>query len=293
MAKERKTDLIQSIKEKGTTIEAEMSFFDHLEVLRWHLIRAAIAIIVFAGVAFTYSRVIYEKVLMGPKQPDFWTYRMLCLVGEKFNMGAELCVKELPFTIINTSMGGQFMLDMNSSLLIGIVFGIPYLLFEIWRFIKPGLKDIERKSASGFVFYTSMLFMIGLLFGYYVVTPLSINFLANYTISDDIVNSITIDNYLSFMATLTIGTALTFELPIVIYILSRMGIMTPGFMRSSRRYATILIFLIASIVTPGGDVLTMLTVSLPLFVLYEVSIIVSSRVEKRKKKVESDFYSGA
>jgi len=228
---------------------------------------------------------------MGPKKPDFWTYRMMCSLTEQFNLGADFCIKKIPFTIINTEMAGQFTLQLNSSLMIGVILGVPYMLYEIWRFVKPGLTQKESSSASGFVFFASVLFIAGLLFGYYIITPLSINFLANYTVSDVISNTITIDSYLSTVSTLSIGAGVTFELPIVIFILSKLGIMTPAFMRSSRRYATVLILIIAAVVTPTPDILTMLTVSFPLFLLYELSIIVSARVERNRKKKELEFYS--
>jgi sec-independent protein translocase protein TatC len=286
----RGNNLIKTIKEKGKNYDAEMSFFDHLEVLRWHLIRSSVAVVIFTGLAFAYYDVLFDKVIMGPKNPDFWTYRMMCKLAERFDLGPDYCIKDIPFNIINIDMAGQFTLQMNSSLLIGIVLGFPYLLYEIWRFIKPGLTDIERKSASGFVYYATLLFIIGISFGYYIIAPLSVNFLANYTISDIIQNQITIDSYLSSVATLTLGSGIVFELPILIFILSKMGVMTPKFMRSSRRYASVLILVIAAIVTPTPDLLTMLTVSFPLFLLYEISIVISGRVEAKRKKAEIDFY---
>ncbi len=277
--------LIDTIKNKGKNLEAEMSFFDHLEVLRWHLIRSAIAIVVFMALAFSNYQFIFNQIILGPKSPDFWTYRMMCKLGESF------CVTSLPMKIINTQMAGQFILQINSSLLIAIMLGFPYLLYEVWRFVKPALTDIERKSASGFVFYATILFVIGVLFGYYIVTPLSINFLANYEVSSEIENTITISSYLSTVATLALGGGIIFELPIVIYILSKIGIMTPQFMRSTRRYAVVLILVIAAIITPTPDIMTMVTVSLPLFVLYELSILIADRVYKKKQKAELDFYS--
>ncbi len=282
--------LIKAIKEKGKTIEAEMSFFDHLDVLRGHLVRASIAIVAFTVLAFSYYDFIFDEIIMGPGRTDFWTYRMMCAAVEKFNLGADFCVTKLNFEIINTELGGQFTLQLNSSLMIGIVLGVPYLLFEIWRFVKPALKEEERKSATGFVFWSSLLFIIGLLFGYYVVSPLSVNFLTNYEVSEIINNQITIDSYFSVIATLSIGAGITFELPTIIYILSKLGIMTPQFMRSSRRYATVIILIIAAVVTPTPDLIIMLTVSLPLFLLYEVSIFISARVERNKKKEEIEFY---
>ena len=291
MSKARKTDLVESIKEKGKTIEAEMSFFDHLAELRIHLIRASIAVVVFTTVCFFYYDFLFDTIIMGPHKPSFWTYRMMCKVGEYFNMGPGFCITNIPGKIINTEMAGQFTLQINSALMIGVILGFPYLLWEVWLFVKPALKDNERKSASGFVFYASMLFIIGLMFGYFIVAPLSINFLSNYSISPDIENTITIDSYFSSVATLTLCTGAIFELPIVIYILSRLGIMTPKFMREKRRYAVIIILLIAAIVTPTPDVPTMLTVSFPLFLLYELSIAVSGRVEKKRKKAEKEFYA--
>jgi sec-independent protein translocase protein TatC len=289
---ETENKLIKAVKEKGKSLEAEMSFFDHLDVLRKHLIRASLVILVLMGVAFTYYDFIFDKIIMGPKNPQFWTYRTMCMLAEKFNLGADFCITKIPFEIINTEMAGQFTLQLNSSLMIGIVLGFPYLLFEIWLFVKPALHEKERKSANGFTFYATLLFLTGIMFGYYIIAPLSISFLAGYTVSSVINNMISIDSYLSTVATLTIGSGVIFELPIIIYILSKLGLMTPKFMRSSRRYATVIILIIAAIVTPTPDLLTMLTVSFPLFLLYEVSIYVSASVEKRKLKAEMAFDEG-
>ncbi|MES3016595.1 MAG: twin-arginine translocase subunit TatC [Bacteroidota bacterium] len=284
--------LIKAIKEKGMSIEAEMSFFDHLDVLRGHLIRASIAIVIFAVAAFSYYSFIFDEIIMGPGRVDFWTYRMMCAAVAKFSLGPEFCVTRLNYEIINTELGGQFTLQLNSSLMIGIILGVPYLLFEIWRFVKPALHENERKSAAGFVFWASLLFIIGLLFGYYIVSPLSVNFLTNFEVSKIINNKITIDSYFSIIATLSIGSAITFELPTVVFILSKLGIMTPQFMRASRRYSTVIILIIAAIVTPTPDLIIMLTVSLPLFLLYEVSIYISAMVMGGKEKAEKEFYAG-
>jgi sec-independent protein translocase protein TatC len=289
---ESENSLIKAVKEKGKSLEAEMSFFDHLDVLRKHLIRSSLAIIVFTGVAFAYYDFIFDTIIMGPKNPQFWTYRMMCSLSEKFNLGPDFCITKIPFAIINTEMAGQFTLQLNSSLMIGIILGFPYLLFEVWRFVKPALHEKERKSASGFTFYATLLFIVGIMFGYYIIAPLSISFLASYIVSDTIDNMITIDSYLSTVATLTIGAGVIFELPIIIYILSKLGVMTPKFMRSSRRYATVIILIIAAVVTPTPDLLTMLTVSFPLFLLYEASIYISARVEKKKLKAELEFDKG-
>jgi sec-independent protein translocase protein TatC len=282
--------LIEAIKNKGKNIEAEMSFFDHLEILRWHIIRSVFAITVFAILSFTFYDFVFNQIIMGPKNLDFWTYRMMCKVGAALNLEG-FCVEKIPFNIINTELAGQFMLQINSCLLMAVALGFPYLLFEIWLFIKPALTDIERKSARGFVFYATLLFIIGALFGYYIVVPLSVNFLANVSLSEEITNQITIDSYLSTIATLTLGCGIIFLLPILIFILSKIGIMTPEFMRASRRYAIVIILVIAAIITPTADIITLLTVSAPMFILYELSIMVSANVKKSKELAEKEFYN--
>lgn len=269
-----------------------MSFFDHLDVLRKHLIRAVIAIAVFTGIAFYFNEELLDKVIFGPKKPGFWTYRMMCKLVDMFpSLGQDMCIKKINGEIINTEMAGQFNLQLNVCVMCGIVVGFPYLLWEIWRFIKPALHENERKSASGFVFFASLLFIIGILFGYFIVCPLSVNFLTGYTVSAEIKNTFTVDSYLSSVATLTLGTGIIFELPIIIFILSKLGLMTPKLMRSSRRYAAVIILIIAAIVTPTPDIMTMLIVATPLFLLYELSIFVSAYIDRKRKKAEKEFYT--
>ncbi|HEY0246014.1 MAG TPA: twin-arginine translocase subunit TatC [Mucilaginibacter sp.] len=272
--------IINAIRDKGKSLESEMSFFEHLEALRWHLIRAAVAIIVFTIVAFWQFDFIMNDIIMGPFNPKFWTYRMMCKIGTAFNLSG-WCIDKINGNIINTEMAGQFTLQINSCVLIGVILGFPYLLWELWRFIKPALHDKERKAASGFVFYASTLFITGILFGYYIIAPESIHFLATYTISPIIKNNFTMDSYLSSVATLTIGTGLVFELPILIYVLASLGILNAPFMRRTRRYAIVIILIIAAIITPTPDMITMSVVAAPLLVLYEVGIMVAARVGKR------------
>lgn len=277
--------IIKAIKEKGQTIEAEMSFFDHLEALRWHLVRAAIAIVIFTAGAFYFYDFIFDTIIMGPSKPSFWTYRMLCKLGDYLHRDG-FCINKINISLLNTEMAGQFTLQINSALLIGITLGFPYLLWELWRFIRPALHEKERKAASGFVIYATFLFIIGVLFGYYVITPESINFLSGYTISPTIENKFSVDSYLSSVATLTLATGIVFELPILVYVLSSLGVLTVKFMRETRRYAVVVILIIAAVVTPTPDMMTMTVVSIPLFILYEVGILVAAVVEKRKKARE-------
>lgn len=278
--------LVKAIKEKGKNLEAEMSFFDHLEVLRWHLIRSSIAVVIFMVLSFVYYDYIFGHIIMGPARNDFWTYRAMCRLGEWLHR--DFCFSEIKIRLINNELAGQFTLQINSSLLIGIMCGVPYMLWEVWRFIKPALHEKERRAAQGFVFYATALFFLGVLFGYYIITPLSVNFLIGYSVSSIIENMPTIDNYLSSISTLTLGSGIIFELPIIIYVLSTLGIMTPRLMRTSRRYAVVLILIIAAIVTPTPDALTMTVVAIPLYILFETSILVAARVERRKLKKEQE-----
>jgi len=275
--------LVKAIQDKGKNLEAEMSFFDHLETLRWHLIRSAVAVLIFTGIAFWQYNFIFNQIIMGPFNPNFWTYRMLC----KFGTG--MCVTSIKGEIINTEMAGQFMLQLNSSILIGIIISVPYILWEVWRFIKPALLEKEMKAARGFVFYASALFLFGILFGYYVIAPESISFLAGYTVSDTIHNQFTISSYLSMVATITLIIGLVFELPIVIYILASIGILSGTFMRRTRRYSVIILLIIGAIISPSPDFFTTIISTVPLFVLYEVGIWVASNVEKRRNKRHEDL----
>lgn len=269
--------IIDAIRDKGKNLEAEMSFFDHIEELRWHLIRSGIAITVCMILCFVFWNFYFNTVIMGPYKPNFWTYRMLCKIG----LG---CITKINAEIINTEMAGQFTLQINAGLIGGLVLGFPYLLWELWRFIKPALHEKERRSAQGFVMYAWLLFLLGVLFGYYIIAPESISFLAGYTISDSIVNKFTIDSYLSSVATLTLATGAVFELPILVYILANLGILTAKIMRKGRRYAIVIIMIVAAVITPTPDMLTMTIVSVPLYVLFEVGILVAALVERRKLK---------
>ncbi|WP_461448658.1 twin-arginine translocase subunit TatC [Mucilaginibacter sp.] len=276
-------DLIKAVKEKGTTLEAEMSFFDHLEALRWHLMRAAISVVIFTGLAWYYYDFIFNKIIMAPFSGDFWTYRMMCKFGNSF------CITHINGNIINTDMAGQFMMKLNSTILMGIIVAVPYILWELWRFIKPALLDKERRAASGFVFYASILFVVGILFGYYVIAPESIAFLAGYSISPIIQNQFTISSYLSMVATITLIIGIVFELPILIYILASIGILTGTFMRKTRRYSVVILLIIGAIISPSPDFLTTMIATVPLFALYEVGIVVASVVEKRRLKKHEEI----
>jgi sec-independent protein translocase protein TatC len=280
--------LVKAIREKGKDLEAEMSFFDHLETLRWHLIRSAFAVVVFMIVAFWNFDYLFNAVIMAPFKLDFWTYRMICAVGHYFNRPG-WCIDKINGHIINTEVTGQFMLKLNSSMLIGVVVAFPYILYELWRFVKPALHPKERKAARGFVFYATALFVVGILFGYYLIAPEGIIFLVNYNISDTINNQFNISSYLSIIATITLLTGIVFELPMLVYILANLGVLTGTFMRRTRRYAIIIIMVVGAIISPSPDVLSTTIATIPLLILYEISIVVASVIEKRRAKEHDEL----
>ena len=269
--------LEDDVMEKG-----EMSFLQHLEVLRWHLVRSASAIVICGLVAFFAKSFVFDTVLLGPMRSDFVTYRLLCEASQRFGLSDLLCIGEMNFILINTTMSGQFTTHMFVALISGFVLAFPYVIFEIWRFIKPGLYKTERKYANGMVFYTSVLFIMGVLFGYYVIAPMSVNFLGNYQVSELIVNQIDLNSYFTTLATLVLATGLVFEMPILIYFLTKIGLVTPDFMRTYRRHSIVVILIIAAVITPP-DVASQIFVSLPLLVLYEISIYVSAAVLRNSR----------
>lgn len=268
-------------KHKNST--KQMSFLDHLEELRWFLIRSSIFIILGAIVAFTFSDFIFNTIIFGPKDSNFVTYQFFCEVAKSFNFEDSFCNKELPFEIQNRTMEGQFSVMIWTSITAGFIISFPFLLWELWKFISPALYSNEKKNAKLFIAISSLLFFVGVLFGYYVITPLSINFLANLQVSEIVKNQIDINSYISLVKTSSLACGLVFELPIIIYFLSVMDLVSPKFLREYRKYAIVLILIIAAIITPP-DIISQIIVSIPLLILYELSIYISSFVQRKKPK---------
>jgi len=263
----------------------EMSFLDHLEDLRWLLIRCTVAIIICGGVAFNFSKFIFDKIIFAPKRGDFITYRIFCQLANKYNLDKSFCINELPFEIQSRTMDGQFSTDLWTAITAGFILAFPFILWEFWKFISPALYDHEKKYAVSFIIFTSILFFIGVLFGHYLITPLSLNFLGNYQISSVVKNDIDLDSYLSLVKTTAISCGLVFELPIIMYFLAKIGLVTAAFLRNYRRYAYVIILIIAAIVTPP-DVVSQLIVTVPLVILYEVSILIAARMNKQTRLKE-------
>lgn len=268
--------------------DKEMSFLDHLEELRWHVVRSLSAIFIFMIAAFVAAPWIFEHIVFAPAYVDFPTFRYLCEFGEWIGSPEQLCVKEIPFKIQSRFMTGQFSMHLTASFVIGLVVAFPYVFWEIWRFIKPGLHVKEKRSSTGAVTAVSFLFMVGVLFGYFVMSPLAVWFLANYTLSDIIVNEFDITSYVSTIVMLILGSGLLFQLPVVVYFLTKIGLLTPAFMRKNRKYAIIIILVVGAIITPPDPVSQSL-IALPLYLLYEISIFISAyEMRQQRKQDEAD-----
>ena len=273
-------------------VKQEMSFLDHLEELRWLLVRSSLAIVIVSIGAFFFSDFIFNEIIFGPKNPNFVTYQYFCKLSEAIGVES-FCVTELPFVIQNTDVEGQVSLLIWTCISVGFILAFPYILWEFWKFIKPALYEKEQKNAKSFMFATSFLFFLGVLFGYYVIVPMSINFFATFTVSPDIKNEFNVQSYIGMIKTSVIACGLFFELPIIIYFLTKLGLVTPKFLRDYRRYAIVLVLVLAAIVTPP-DVVSQIIVAIPLLLLYEISIIISSVVHKKQlenekqKKLENE-----
>jgi len=256
-----------------------MSFLEHLEAFRWHLVRSLIALVVGACIAFFFKSLIFDVILLAPKSPSFITNRLLCEFGKMIH-SSSLCINSKPFEIINLNMAGQFNMHMKISFAAGIILASPYIFYEFWRFISPALYKNERKHVQIAIFYSTILFIIGVLFGYYILTPMTIQFLCGYTISDQIVNTINMESYISTISSLILACGLIFELPVLLFLLTKLKLITPTFLRRYRRHAILINFIIASIIAPP-DALSMIIVAVPLLLLYEGSIFISARVVRK------------
>ena len=267
--------------------EGGMSFLEHLEALRWHLLRAGTAVLVITVVAFIAKDFVFGVLILGPSKVDFLTYRVLCEIGTYFSIPA-LCINDLPFTIQSRQMTGQFSMHMTSSMVVGLIAAFPYLFYEVWKFISPGLYAQERNAARGAVFFVSFLFLSGASFGYFVLSPLSINFLANYQLDPSIANEFDITSYVSTLSMLVLASAIMFQLPVVVYFLSMSGLVTSKMLQSYRRHSIVVILIVSAIITPP-DVISQLLIAMPILVLYEVGIVIAKRLEKKRALRDVEF----
>ena len=266
----------------------EMSFLDHLEVLRWSLVRSAGAVLVVSTFAFIMKDFIFNKIILAPKDASFWTYNFLCNVSKSF--GTEgLCIDAIPFIVQSRTMAGQFSAHIWTSITAGFILAFPFILWEVWKFIKPGLYPKEQKNAKSFIIISSFLFFLGILFGYFVITPLSVNFLGSYRVADEVKNNIDLANYIGLLRASVLASGLIFEMPIIIFFLTKMGLVTPEFLRKYRKYTLVLVLILAALITPP-DIISQIIVAIPMLILYEVSITISKiiiRKERKKSKLDN------
>lgn len=262
--------------------QKEMSFLDHLEVLRWVLIRSTVAILIGAIITFSFKELLFDTILLGPSKVDFVTYRYLCDLGDRLGK-PDICIKELPFTLISNSMQGQFATHIWISIIAGIILAFPYILYEVWKFISPALYKKEKLYASVFIIVSSLLFFIGIVFGYYVISPMSIQFLVSYKVSDSVQNLIPLSSYFSVLKSSVLASGIMFELPIIIFFLSKLGLISPTFLRTYRKHAIVIVLIVAAIITPP-DILSQVIVTIPVLILYEISIFISAVIYKKKQQ---------
>lgn len=263
---------------------------DHLEELRAHLFRAVIAIVIGAVVVAIYYKPLFRHLLMGPLHTDFITYKVMCQIGQKIGAEDAMCVKEIPVDMQNVVMTGQITLLFTFIAIGGVILAFPYIFWEFWRFVKPALTPNEKSTTRGVVFWVSFLFFLGVLFGYLVIAPYTVNFLASFTLDETIKNQWSVTSYLDTMLPLVLGTGLTFQLPLVILFLTKIGIVGPAFLRKYRRHAIVIILIVAAAITPP-DVISQCIVTLPILLLYEISIRLSARAEKKRLKAEEAEWS--
>lgn len=265
--------------------EKEMTFLEHLEELRWHIVRSLVAVVLIAIIVFS-SKSVVLAIVFGPTRPNFITYEILCNVLKQI-MDNPTCLRPTNITFITPNFGEKFITYLKLSIILGIVASFPYIFWEFWRFISPGLYDKERKAAKGVVFICSFLFILGVLFGYFVLSPFAVTFLTGFEIEDIKEATPSFSSYINYLTMFTVPLGLVFEMPVLVYFLSKIGLLTPEFMRTYRRHAIVIILILAAVITPP-DVVTQFLVGIPLFILYEISIFVSKRVVDKAAKEEND-----
>ena len=270
----------------------ETSFLGHLFILRAHIMRMALYVAAGAVVAFFCDRIIYDGIIFAPRNPDFPTYRFFCFISEKlsalFGTSLDMCMSPAKFAIQNRELTGQFNSHMWVSFVSGLIIATPLIVWEIWRFVSPALTPGEKRSAKGVVFYVSSLFFAGIAFGYFVIVPMSLNFFAGYHVGvgDEIVNNIELSSYISSVVNISLATGLMFQMPIAIFVLSRMGLVSSSFLKRYRCHAIIVILIISAILTPP-DLMSQIILALPTLLLYQASIAICKRIEKERAAAEA------
>lgn len=273
-------------RDAGKSAEDEMSFVDHLEALRWHILRSIIAVALGAIAVFVFSDFFVDAIVFGPTRSDFFSVKWLCEIGRAVGIGDGLCVKADMIEFQETTMTGQFIASFTVAFIGGFVLAFPYIFWEMWRFVKPALSEKERRGTRGVIFWVSVLFFIGVAFGYMILTPLMVNFYFNYKLSDQIVIRPTFTDYLENLVYSTVGIGLLFQLPLLILALAKTGIITAQMLQKYRRHAFMVILIAAAIITPTTDPFSLAVVTVPLYMLFEISIKLA---KKAGKKYEEEY----
>jgi sec-independent protein translocase protein TatC len=278
---------LEKEEQRGMKEKKEMTFWEHLDELRSVLIRIMAAIVVLAIVAFSFKHILFDYIILAPKNSDFITYRVLCRFG-KFIGVDSFCLDASTLHLININLAGQFMAHMTTSIIAALILASPYVVWEFWRFIVPGLTESERRNTRGAVLVISSLFITGVLFSYFLAVPLMVNFLGNYQVSESVVNQIALNSYTGAVTTMTLLMGLIFEFPVIVLFLTKIGILTPTFMSRHRKHIIIGILVVAGLITPSPDIFSQLIVAIPLYALYEISVQLSKKIFKaRQEKLET------
>ena len=265
-----------------------MSFVEHLDELRSHLFKSAVAVAMGAIVVGIFHNFIVKNILMGPTHQDFATYRFLCHLSERWGLGTKLCMNHINVKMQSTAVTGQFDVFFNIILIGGFIAAFPYVFWQFWKFTKPALTQKELRNTRGVIFWVSLLFFIGVLFGYFLIAPYTINFFSNFEIDENIQNIWTVTSYFNTIVPLILGAGLAFQLPLVMYFLAKIGIVSAAYLRRVRKYAILIMLIVASMITPP-DMLSPIVCTLPLMLLYEISILLCVKVEKQEKKEAEEW----
>ena len=264
-----------------------MPFLDHLEELRWHLIRSIIAIVIAVGAAVLAKDFIFDVLLFGPKKQDFVTYKWLCSAAQALGFDEGFCLDELPFRIQSRPVAVQFSAPIWTCITAGFIIAFPYVIYQVWKFISPGMLKPERRQARGFIIVSSLLFFTGVLFGYFVITPLSLRFLGTYSVSSEIFNDFDLNSYTALVRASVLSAGFIFELPILVYFLTKIGLITPSLMRKYRKISLVIVLTLSAVITPP-DIASQIIVAIPIMILYEVSIFISKSVYKRIQRAQEN-----
>ncbi len=279
-------------RNRGAT-KAEMTFIDHLEELRSHIIRAILAIMVMAIIIFIYRDWVFDNIIKGPINPDFISYRVLCQFSHWAHMGQALCMPPVKVSLITNTFGGQFLGSISIALVGGIIAAFPFIFWEFWRFVSPALKEKELKNTRYIIFWVSFFFFTGAAFGFFLLGPFTFNFLAGFQLgtAGSITTLPTFADYIDNLTNIILGCGLAFELPVLALVLTKVGLITPTFLRKRRKYAVIIILLVSAFITPSPDWMSQMIVFIPLWALYELSILVSTRIAKKDLEKENEEWS--